>query len=69
MDCIVHRITRSWTRLSGFHFYFTLSGIYFYIFNFANLCYFVLSYLINSNVMGFIFYFLALSNMTTAGFQ
>ena len=23
MDCIVHRVAKSWTRLSNFHFHFT----------------------------------------------
>ena len=27
MDCIVHGITKSWTRLRNFHFHFSLSGI------------------------------------------
>ena len=25
MDCIVHRVTKSWVRLSDFHFHFSLS--------------------------------------------
>ena len=70
MNCIVQGVTRSWTRLSDFNFHFSLSVIYFYIFNFANLCHFLLDLSrINSKVLGFIFYFLALSNMTAAGFQ
>ena len=27
MDCIVHGVTKSWTRLSDFHFHFIHIGI------------------------------------------